>query len=73
MAWIDNKKASDMIPQSWIIDCLKMYQISYKVLKFIKERKKTGEWNWKQGEKRLAVVKVQRGISMEMRYDLFYL
>ena len=29
MAWIDNKKAWDMVPQSWIINCLKMYKISH--------------------------------------------
>ena len=25
-AWIDYKKAYDMVPQSWIINCLKMYR-----------------------------------------------
>ena len=28
MAWIDNKKSYDMVPQSWIIDCRTMYKIS---------------------------------------------
>ena len=28
MAWIDYKKAYDMSPQSWMINCLKMYKIS---------------------------------------------
>ena len=27
-AWIKYKKAYDMVPQSWIIDCLEMYKIS---------------------------------------------
>ena len=27
MAWIDYKNAYDMIPQSWVINCLKMYKI----------------------------------------------
>ena len=31
MAWIDNKKAYDMVPQSWIINCLKMYKICHKL------------------------------------------
>ena len=26
MAWIDYKKAYDMLPQSWILHCLKMYK-----------------------------------------------
>ena len=35
MAWIDDKKVYDMVPQSRIIDC-KMYKISNEVIKFIK-------------------------------------
>ena len=27
MAWIDYKKPYDMVPQSWILNCLKMYKI----------------------------------------------
>ena len=29
MAWIDYKKAYDMVQQSWILHCLKMYKISH--------------------------------------------
>ena len=32
MAWIDNKKANDIVPQSWIIDCLKMYKLSGEII-----------------------------------------
>ena len=28
MVWVDSKKTFDMTPQSWIVDCLKMYIIS---------------------------------------------
>ena len=35
IAWIDFKKTSDIVPQSWIIDCLKMYKISDEVINFI--------------------------------------
>ena len=28
-AWIDYKKAYDMVPQSWILHCFKMYKISH--------------------------------------------
>ena len=45
MAWIDNKKAYDMVPQSWIINCLKMYKISDGVINFIENTMKT----WKSG------------------------
>ena len=39
----DYKKTSDMVPQSWIIDCLKMYMVSDEVINFIVETMK----NWR--------------------------
>ena len=41
MAWIDYKKAFDMVPQIWIINCLKMYKISDEVINFIEKTMKT--------------------------------
>ena len=41
MAWIDYKKAYDMVPQSWILHYLKMYKISQEVKNFIKQTMKT--------------------------------
>ena len=40
MAEIDNKKAYDKVSSSWIIVCLKMYKISNKLIKLIKETTK---------------------------------
>ena len=37
MAWMDYKKAYDMVPQSWIIHCLKMYKILHEVINFIEK------------------------------------
>ena len=37
MAWIDYKKAYDMVPQSWIMNCLKMYKISHELINFIEK------------------------------------
>ena len=37
MAWIDYKKAYDMVPDSWIINCLKMNKISHEVINFIEK------------------------------------
>ena len=39
--WIDYKKAYDMVPQSWIINCLKMFKISDEVINFIEKTMKT--------------------------------
>ena len=41
MAWIDHKKAYDMVQQSWILNCLKMYKISNEVINFIEKIMKT--------------------------------
>ena len=46
MAWIDYEKANDMVPQSWIINRLKMYKISHEVINFMWKPWKPGEWNW---------------------------
>ena len=37
MAWNDYKNTYDMVLQRCIIDCLKMYKVADKVIKFIKE------------------------------------
>ena len=41
MAWIDTKKTYDMVPQSWITHCLKIYKISDDVINFIEKTMKT--------------------------------
>ena len=41
MARIDYKKAYDIVPQSWITYCLKMYKISHEVINFIEKTMKT--------------------------------
>ena len=38
MSWIDCKKAYDMVPQSWIINCLKMYKISHETINLIEKK-----------------------------------
>ena len=40
MAWIDYKKAYDMVPQSGKINCLKMYKISHVAINFIEKTMK---------------------------------
>ena len=41
MAWINYKKAYDMVPHCWIINSLKMYKISDEVINFIDKTMKT--------------------------------
>ena len=63
MEWIDYKKAYDMVPQSWKIDCLKMYKISGKIIKFMENTTEMRRVKLTAGEKSLTEVKVLKGIS----------
>ena len=62
MAWIDNKKAYDMVPQSWILHCHKMFKISHKVINFIEKTMQTWRVELTAGGRSIAEVKIQRGI-----------
>ena len=62
IAWIDYKKAYDMVPQSWIIHCLIMYKISHEVMNFIEKTVETWRVELTAGGRSLAETKIQRGI-----------
>ena len=63
MAWIDYKKAYDMVPQSWIINYHKMYKISHEIINFI-EKKNMKNWRVELTAvgKSFAETKIQKGI-----------
>ena len=65
MALIDSQKAYDMVPQSWIINCLKMYKISHETINFIEKTMKNWRVKLTAGGKSLAEIKIQRGIFQE--------
>ena len=58
MAWIGNKKAYNMVSQSWIINCPKMYKIADKVIKFIEKTMKNWRVELTAGRKSLYGVKI---------------
>ena len=60
MAWIDYKKAYDMVPHGWIINSLKMCKISDEVINFIDKTMKTWRVELTAGGRRLAEAKIQR-------------
>ena len=37
MAWIDYKKAYDMIPRSWIIECFDLFGVAQNIKEFLSE------------------------------------
>ena len=62
MGWVDYKKTYDMVTQSWIINCLKIYKISHEVINFIKKTMKTWRVELTAGRRSLAEAKIQIGI-----------
>ena len=62
IALINYKKAYDMVPQSWIINCHKMYEISHEVINLIENTMKTWRVELTAGGRSLPEIKIQRGI-----------
>ena len=62
MAWIDFKKAYDMVPHSWIIDCLEVVGINKKIQRLLVESMKSWRVELKTGEENLGEVNIRRGI-----------
>ena len=62
MAWIDYEKAYHIVPQSWIINCLKMYKISDAVINVIEKTMKICRVELTAGGRNLAEAKIQRRV-----------
>ena len=62
MAWIDYRKASDMVPHSWILECLKQIGCANNIIGMLEKCM----FNWKTvlttGQNVLGEVRIQRGI-----------
>ena len=62
MAWVDYKKAYDMIPHSWIIESLKLANVADNIVNFIERSMKSWNINLSSNGEFLANVEVKRGI-----------
>ena len=62
MAWVDYKKAYDLVPHSWIIECMKMFGIAENVTDFVGKRMEQRKLSLTSNGKDLGVVDVKRGI-----------
>ena len=51
-----------MLPQSWILHCLKMYKVSHEVINFIEQTMKTWRVELTAGGRSIAETKIQGGI-----------
>ena len=62
MAWIDYKKAFDMVPHSWILECLELFGIAENVRKFMWNSMRSWKLELTSSGESLGDVHIQRGI-----------
>ena len=62
MAWIDYKKAYDMIPHSWIKKCMEMFGIADNIQRVIRKSMDSWRTNLTSNGQDLGEVKIRRGI-----------
>ena len=62
LAWIDYKKAYEMVPHSWIIACLETVGINEKIRQLLAESMKSWRVEMTSGEENLGEVNIRRGI-----------
>ena len=62
MAWRDYKKAYDMVPHSWISECLEMFSIANNIQDFLNNSMKSWKLELNASGKTLGEVDIRRGI-----------
>ena len=62
MAWIDYKKAYDMVPHSWISESLELVQVSDNILEFVKRSMANWQTELTSCGESLAKVNIRTGI-----------
>ena len=62
VAWIDYKKAYDMVPHSWIVECLGMVGVSEQIKLLLSERMKAWRVDLTCNNQSLGRVDIKRGI-----------
>ena len=62
MAWVDNKKAYDMVPLSWIKECLNMFGIADNIKELLINSMDTWRTELSCGEN-IGEVRIRRGLD----------
>ena len=62
MAWIDYQKAYDMLPHSWILECLKDLGVNEEIRRLLEETMKSWRVELICAQEVLGEVKIMRGI-----------
>ena len=63
MAWIDYKKAYNMVPHSWIIECLGLFGVAENIKSSLVNSMKKWKVILCSGNSELGEVEIKRGIS----------
>ena len=62
VAWIDYKKDYDMVPRTWILQCLKIIKVTDNTRNVTKKSMKNWQVELTSGEETLDQVKINRCI-----------
>ena len=62
MAWIDYKKANDMAPHSWIIECLDLLEVAENIKSLLVNSMEKWKVMLCSGNSEVGVVEKKRGI-----------
>ena len=62
MAWIDYKKAHDMVPHLWIIECLDLFVVAENIKTLLVNSMEKWKVMLCSGNSELGQVKIKRGI-----------
>ena len=62
MAWVDYKKAYDMIPHSWILKCLEMFGAAGNIIALLEKSMNNWETELTASGRTLGTVNIKRGI-----------
>ena len=62
IGWIDYRKAFDMVPHSWILECLQMFKVAGNVACLVRNSMNSWKVELSSGKETLAQVNIRRGI-----------
>ena len=65
MTWIDYKKAYDVVPHSWIIECLDLFRVAENIKSLLVNSMEKWKVMLCSGNSELGEVEIKRGIFQE--------
>ena len=68
MAWIDDRKAYDLVPHSWVNECMEMFGIAENLRTFLQKSMQQWRLSLTANGEDLREVNVKRGYSRETVY-----